>query len=38
MCEEMTGLKVLACVEDDATDIEIDINILKNLFDDTSKE
>ena len=31
MCEHMTGLKVLACVGDDARDIDIDTDILTSL-------
>ncbi len=32
MCEYLTGLKVLACVKDSDTDINIDINILESLY------
>ena len=32
MCEYMTGLKVLACVGDDARDIDIDTDILTSLY------
>lgn len=34
MCEYMTGLKVLACVEDNATDIDIDVEILRSLYEE----
>lgn len=34
MCEYMTGLKVLACVEDNATDIDIDMEILRSLYEE----
>ncbi|MBR6060881.1 MAG: AAA family ATPase, partial [Spirochaetales bacterium] len=32
MCEKMTGLPVLACVQNGDTDIEIDDDILKGLY------
>ncbi len=32
MCEKMTGLPVLACVQDGDTDIDIDDDILKGLY------
>ena len=32
MCESMTGLKVLACVRDDDTDLDLDINTLTSLY------
>lgn len=32
MCETMTGQKVLACVEEHATDINIDMEVLKKLY------
>ena len=34
MCEYMTGLKVLACVRDDATELEIDLDTLLNLYEE----
>ena len=32
MCEYMTGLKVLACVEENAVDLDLDIDVLRNLY------
>lgn len=32
MCEYMTGIKVIACVEDDATDLNIDAEDLMDLY------
>lgn len=32
MCEKMTGLPILACVSDNDTNIKIDDNILKGLY------
>lgn len=32
MCEYMTGLKVLACVEENAVDLDMDIDVLRNLY------
>lgn len=32
MCEEMTGLKVLACVKDGDTDLDIPISVLEELY------
>ena len=33
MCEHITQLKVLACVETNCKDIDIDVNLLKSLYD-----
>ena len=33
MCEHLTGLKVLACIKDDDTDLDIPIETLKSLYD-----
>lgn len=32
MCEYRTGLKILACVEENATDLEINIDKLKSIY------
>lgn len=38
MCESLTGLKVLACVQDHDTDLSMDAKLLASLYHKTSKE
>lgn len=37
-CEAITGLNVLACVEEHAVDLDIDINLLKNIYEDCTEK
>jgi len=34
MCEYMTNLPVLACVEDDSTELDIDASLLASLYEE----
>ena len=38
MCEELTGIKVIACVEDDAEDFPLDADTLASLYTSESEE
>ena len=34
MCEYMTGIEVVACVEDDSEDLDIDVERLISMYED----